>query len=173
MELTAQADETEVAAAYRRAELESPRFRDDVLAGRRGWRIGDGVFGGFPARLDWRRAALEPSEVLEIRYIDWDWWLMASAGSRSPVEAAMRIRAGLVEGSDAESLRPLAARLRSPDPPAELIVVTTHEGGPLVVVEGHVRLTAYALYPEYLPPRLEILLGISPDVAEWWAWGNP
>ena len=173
MELLARTDEAEVAAAFMRAELESPRFRDEVLAGRRGWRIGDGVFGGFPAQLDWRRAALEPSEVLEIRYIDWDWWLMASAGSRSPVDTAKRIRAGEVEGSDAESLHALAARLRSADPPAELIAVTTHEGGPLVVVEGHVRLTAYALYPEYLAPQLEILLGISSDVAEWWAWGIP
>jgi hypothetical protein len=36
-----------------------------------------------------------------------------------------------------------------------------------VLVEGHVRLTSYALYPEYLPPRLEILLGISERAQEW------
>jgi hypothetical protein len=74
--------------------------------------------------------------------------------------------------SDEKSLRPLAARLRLSEPPPELIAVTTYDGEPLVVVEGHVRLTAYALHHEYLPPSLEILLGISPAVADWWAWGN-
>ena len=29
------------------------------------------------------------------------------------------------------------------------------------------RLTAYALWPEYLPDELEILLGVSEDAASW------
>ena len=86
--------------------------------------------------------------------------------TRSPRVAAERIRAGLAEGVDAESLRALAARLSSPDPPPELIAVAEPEGD-LVLVEGHLRLTAYALFPEYLPERLEILLGISERAAEW------
>jgi hypothetical protein len=40
-------------------------------------------------------------------------------------------------------------------------------GGPLVLLEGHVRLTAYALFPDYLPPELEIYLGESSDLAGW------
>lgn len=165
MELLARTDESEVAAAYVRAELGSPRFREDVLAGRRGWRVG-GLFDGFPADLEWHRVALAADEVLAIRYINWDWWLDLSSGSRSPREAARRIRTGLVEGVDAESHRPIAARLRSDDPPPELIAVA-EPGGPLVLVEGHSRLTAYALHPEYLPARLEILLGLSEHVRDW------
>jgi hypothetical protein len=158
-------DEGEVVAAFLRAELASPRFRDDVLAGRRGWRIG-GLFDGFPPELEWQRVALEPNQVLALRYIKWDWWLRVSDGTRSPREAARRIRAGLVEGVDAASYRPIAVRLRCADPPPELIAVAT-PGGPLVLVEGHWRLTAYALYPEFLPEELEILLGVSEDVARW------
>jgi hypothetical protein len=30
-----------------------------------------------------------------------------------------------------------------------------------------VRLTAYAVWPEYLPAELEILLGVSADAARW------
>jgi hypothetical protein len=56
--------------------------------------------------------------------------------------------------------------IRSADPPPELIAVAT-PGGPLVLIEGHARLTAYALYPEFLPDELEILLGTSEDVAQW------
>jgi hypothetical protein len=157
--------ESEVAETFRRAELASPRFRDEILAGRRGWRIG-GLFDGLPDDLDWHRVGLAPEEVLAIRYIDWDWWLRVSDGTRSPREAARRIQARLAGGVEAEGLRPIAARLASDDPPPELIAVATPES-PLVLVEGHVRLTSYALYPEYLPPRLEILLGISERAHEW------
>jgi hypothetical protein len=66
---------------------------------------------------------------------------------------------------DAESER-IARRLQSDDPPPELIAVATPTG-PMVLVEGHVRLTSYALFPEYLPPQLEILLGISERISEW------
>jgi len=36
-----------------------------------------------------------------------------------------------------------------------------------VLVEGGVRLTAYALFPDYLPDELEILLGISDEMPSW------
>jgi hypothetical protein len=157
--------EEEAAETFVRAELQSPRFRDEVLAGTRGWRIG-GLFGGLPAELEWRRVALTPDEVLSILYIDWDWWLTISDGTRSPREAARRIRAGLVPGGDPEPDRAIAARLRSADPPPELIAVQA-PGGPMVLLEGHVRLTAYAVWPEYLPEELEILLGSAEDAASW------
>ena len=40
-------------------------------------------------------------------------------------------------------------------------------GQPLVLVEGHARLTAYALFPHYLPAKLEILLGVSDEMPRW------
>ena len=165
MEFLRRSDENEAAETFRQAELASPRFREEILAGRRGWRIG-GLFDGLPDDLDWHRVGLAPDEVLAMRYIDWDWWLAVSDGTRSPRQAAERIRAGLAGGVDAESLRPIAARLASEDPPPELIAVAKPED-PLVLLEGHVRLTSYALYPEYLPPRLEILLGLSERAEEW------
>jgi hypothetical protein len=155
------ADEDEVAAAFVRAELESPRFREEVLAGTRAWRMG-GLFDGFPDDIAWFRAALTRDEVLAIQYIDWDWWLRITDGSRLATDAADRIRRGLVEGVTAEEHEPIAARLR--DGSAQDLIVV---GPPLVLVEGHVRLTSYALFPEYLPPELELFLGESPRIEEW------
>ena len=165
MRVIGASSEEEAAETFVRAELASPRFREEVLAGTRGWRIG-GLFDGLPAELDWDRVALTPEEVLSILYIDWDWWLTISEGTRSPREAARRIWAGLVPGGDPEGDRLIAERLRSGDPPPELIVIQAPDG-PLVVLEGHVRLTAYAVWPEYLPDELEILLGVSADAAHW------
>lgn len=145
-------------------------YRTALLGRHHDWLGGEHVFGRFPAALDWSRALLRPEEVLGIRYIDWDWWLRISGGTRLPVEAAKRIRSGEIPGGDLESDEPIAKRLHSDWPPPALIVVAPPDRSKLVVVEGHVRLTAYALFPEYLPEELEILLGVSAEIERWWAF---
>ena len=142
-------------------------YRASILDRHRAWLRREGLFQGFPRDVEWARVGLAPDEVLAIRYINWDWWLRVSGGTRRPLDAARRIRAGEVPGGDAASDEPIAARLRSNDPPPELIAVSMPGGSELVLVEGHVRLTAYALFPEYLPGELHILLGTSPEMDGW------
>lgn len=154
----------------RRPNLADPELNDyrrRLLDEYRAYERRDGLFGGFPQQVDWFRAALSRDEVLDILYINWDWWLTISDGTRRPRDAARRIRDGLVPGSTVEEHEPLAAALRGNPLPPELIVATTTAHSPLVVVEGHFRLTAYALFPHYVPDELEILLGVSDDMAEW------
>jgi hypothetical protein len=143
-------------------------YRRALLEEHRAYERREGLFGGFPERVDWFRALLGPDEALDILYIDWDWWLRLTGGSRRPRDAARRIRAGAVPGVTAgEGDERIAAALASPAPPPELIALTTPAREPLVLVEGHVRLTAYALFPRYLPEELEILLGVSAEAAGW------
>jgi hypothetical protein len=123
-----------------------------------------GLFFGFPQRVTWHRAALSPDEVLEILYINWDWWLRLSGGSRRPTDAALRIRAGEVPGVTAAEHEPIAEAVATAEP---LIAATTPALSRLVLVEGHVRLTALALFPDRLPEELEILLGISDEMEGW------
>jgi hypothetical protein len=146
---------------------EANEYRRGLLGRHHEWLAGPHVFGDFPESLDWSRALLAPDEVLEVRYINWDWWLTISVGTRSPVEAAKRIRAGRVPGGNPDEDELIARRLISPNPPPELIVVSTPDNSRLVVVEGHMRLTSYALFPDYLPDELEILLGVSPKIVDW------
>jgi hypothetical protein len=133
-----------------------------MLSAYRSW-PNQGLFGGFPRRVSWFRAALTRDEVLDILYIDWDWWLTITDGTRKPRDAASRIRAGLVPGSTVEEHEPYAATAAT-NP--KLIAVRV-PGSYLVLLEGHVRLTAYGLFPEYLPVRLEIYLGESPEMRRW------
>ncbi|HST19307.1 MAG TPA: hypothetical protein VLK36_16825 [Gaiellaceae bacterium] len=141
------------------------RYRRRVLDEHRAYERREGLFNGLPSRVDWARAALTAREVLEIRYIDWDWWLTLSGGSRSPLDAARRIRAGEIAGITADAGDEAIAAAAATSP--ELIAVTTPSHAPLVLVEGHARLTAYALFPASLPEELEILLGVSDEIAEW------
>jgi len=51
-----------------------------------------------------------------------------------------------------------------------LILVTTGTGRDLVVLEGHVRLTALMLARNQLPPQLEVLVGTSPTMTRSDCW---
>jgi hypothetical protein len=148
-------------------DADANAYRARVLDRHRGWLRRIGLFHGLPRELDWILVALTPEEVLAIRYIDWDWWLEISDGTRDPSVAAERIRGGLVPGADLDSDRALAERLRSPTPPPELIAIAPPDLSKLVLLEGHVRLTAYALFPEMLPDELHVFAGTSDDVDRW------
>ncbi len=148
-------------------DSDANEYRRGLLEENRAYERRDGLFGGFPRRVDWSRAVLSRDEVLDVLYINWDWWLRISDGTRRPPVAARRIRDGLVPGCTVEEHEPLAAALRGTPPPAELIVATTPSHSPLVLVEGHFRLTAYALFPDYVPDELEVLVGVSDQMAEW------
>jgi hypothetical protein len=172
------ASEQEVLAAFVHAERESPRYGERVrellerhggderavLAEYRAWGRDEGLFQGFPRDVDWFRAALSREEVLDILYINWDWWLRITDGTRRPRDAAARVHAGLVPGVTADEGDERIARAAATNP--ELIAVRA-PGSYLVVLEGHVRLTAYALYPEYLPEELDVFLGESPEMERW------
>ena len=142
-------------------------YRSSLLERYRAYESRDGLFGGFPDRVDWFRAALAREEVFSILYIDWDWWLRISGGTRRPLDAAARIRAGLVPGASLDEDEELAARLASDESVPPLMVVTTPARAKLVLLEGHVRLTAYALFPRYVPDELEVLLGVSDEMDRW------
>jgi hypothetical protein len=142
-------------------------YRAQVLERHRGWLHRIGLFEGLPHDLEWTLVALTPDEVLAMRYIAWDWWLEISDGTRDPSVAADRIRRGLVPGADLDEDRALAERLRSRTPPPELIAVARPDLAKLVVLEGHVRLTAYALFHEVLPDELEAFVGTSAEVDRW------
>jgi hypothetical protein len=146
------------------ADPAANRYRSGLLDEYRGFEQRIGLFGGFPERVAWYRAALTPREVLEILYIDWDWWLEISDGTRRPTDAAEKIKRGDVPRSTVEEHRIL---FDTPQP--ELIVATTPDRRKLVVLEGHYRLTAYAMFPERMPEELELYLGEAEGMD---AWGN-
>jgi hypothetical protein len=153
------ASEAEVLDCFWQAELAtSSRWTDaEIDERKRAWLDRTGLFRGFPHDVAWERVALTPGEVLRILYIDWDWWRRISKGTRLATVAVE------VQGRD-DGDRAIAAAV---DTNRELIVVTDPAHSRLVLLEGHVRLTAYAAFPEYLPAELELYLGTSPTIADW------
>jgi hypothetical protein len=161
-----------------RPDLCDPRqnaYRRGLLAEMRGFGRGDGMFVGFPSRVDWHRAALARDEALEVRYIDDrgcdDYWVTLSGGSRRPLDAAARIRAGIgpewaIRVWDLTGCEAVVRRLCEGSLP-ELIIATDRQRGRLVAVEGNGRLTSFALFPDRLPEAIEVFCGIADSLHTW------
>ena len=182
--------EDEMIDVYLRAEVESDRFgeqlrgllvrdgrdlassdaeyRRQLLDEHRAYDRREGMFGGFPRDVEWHRAVLTRDELLDVLYIDYSWWVELSGGTRHPRDAARRIRAGeltaMTAGVTAEEHEPYLGST------SELIAVTTPSYEKLVFMEGHFRLTAYALFPERVPEELELIVGVSAEMPSWWAF---
>jgi hypothetical protein len=201
--------EAEMVALFLRTEWTSDRFGDQIRAllrrdglpgrvvtepdlrdeaenrARRSLLFGEpdhraSYFESFPSDVDWQWVALAPADLARVRYIDYDYWIELSGGSRLAVDAARRVQAG-VTVFDVPNDRILRTAQAVADgvhlPP--LILVTPGLDGDepdLMVMEGHVRLTAYLLARDLLPPESEVLLGVSPAITGWdcWAaWPSP
>lgn len=162
------ASEQEALDTVRRPNLSDSRqnaYRRRLLEELRGFGRGEGVFVGFPQRVEWQRAALSRDELLEVRYIDDDYWVTLSGGSRQPRDAAARIRAGIgprwaIEVWDFSGCEAVVRRLLQGSLP-ELILATTPQPGPLVAIEGNGRLTSFALFPDRLPEVVEVFCAIA------------
>jgi hypothetical protein len=161
-----------------RPDLRDPRqnaYRRRLLGEMRGFGRGDGMFIGFPSLVDWYRAALPRDELLEVRYIDDrssdDYWVRLSGGSRRPLDAAARIRAGIgprwaIEVWDPAGCEAVVSRLCQGSLP-ELLVATDPGIGRVVAVEGNGRLTSFALFSERLPQAIEVFCAIAEGIDSW------
>lgn len=144
--------------------------RRRVFAAYRGYGTGEPSYlTDFPdSGVRWSWASISPDEVLACRYIRYDYWTELSSGSRSPVVAARRIGAGRTAFDVAnDGFLSLAAHLQSGATVPPLILVRATPTDTPVVLEGHARITAYALVPDLIPPELTVLVGESPHIANW------
>jgi hypothetical protein len=154
--------------------LTEPDLRDDdanearsrLLGSTRGYRQNRDVFDdAFPASVRWLRAELVPSELKQVRYIDYSYWDELSGGSRLAVDAARRIENGIrTFGVPNERFLSAARTLRDGGSFPPLILVGSSPDA-LVCLEGNLRLTAYALAG--FPTVVECLVGTAPTMNRW------
>lgn len=190
--------EPEVIAAFLRAEVSSPRFRDrilavcrelhvdpavlerpdttdtrenarrrDVIVRFRGWGTDEAITAGLPLEtIAWHRARLDLDDIrARVFYISW-FWEKYSDGTRRPTTVAGRVRPGDDLGPSGEILASVRAGRMPPEP----ILIARPSLERLVILEGHVRLTAYLIEPEVVPFPIPCFLGITPRASEWSEW---
>jgi hypothetical protein len=149
-------------------DLQNPQENADrtrLLGDYRGYQRGEEVFKFVPGDTVWHRYALSRDELARVRYIDDDYWIELSGGSRLAIDAVPRIRAGIeIFRQSTQWALELAREVERGAVFPELILVGTDEASPLTVLEGHVRLTAYCLALEHVPDPLTAIVGFGPGM---------
>ncbi len=138
-------------------------FRGRILTGYRGFANKTFMFENFPSEVEWTRALINQDEIFRIQYINSEDWIELAGGTRSPKEASLNIRYEL------KSFNPkiveAAESLRMGNIFNTLILVTDHHK--LIILDGHLRITAYMLEPDLIPHSLEVIVGFSPKLSNW------
>ena len=143
-------------------------YRTKLLGDFRGYRQDRELFRAFPEDVCWHRYSLSGVELARVKYIDYSYWNELSGGSRLAVDASRNIRDGaVVFGQSTKGFLDVARALEGGAKFPELILVGTAPEAELVVLEGHVRLTAYLLVPWCIPDELTAIIGFSPAIVEW------
>ncbi|MFE0465302.1 hypothetical protein ACFW1A_39240 [Kitasatospora sp. NPDC058965] len=139
--------------------------RRALLAATRGYGENRDLFENFPAHVAWTRALLSADEVACVRYMDYSYWSELSGGSRRPADAAARIGAGLRAFDVPNEPFVDAARALSSGGRFPPLILVGERLDDLVCLEGHLRLTAYALAG--FPADVECLIGVAPGMGRW------
>lgn len=135
MRILGESSEAEMIACFLRGELTSLGQNRDVF---------DESFPA-PADVHWTRAELNPAELAHVRYIEYSYWNELSGGTRLPIDAARRIREG-VRAFDVSNQGFLAAaRAVARGERFPPLILAGRDYADMVCLEGHLRLTGYAL----------------------------
>jgi hypothetical protein len=143
-------------------------YRRKLFGDFRGYGRNERLFENFPDDVSWYRAEVVAEELKEVLYINWDYWLDVSDHSRRPLDFASKIMNGSINlDIETERIVRLADAIKSGAELPKLILVAKNEHSRLVVLEGHVRITAYMIDSSHIPDPLEVIVGYSENIEKW------
>lgn len=123
-------------------------LRRKVMGEHRGFGRNDDMFSHYPPDVQWKLCSFSRGDMDSVRYIDYSYWNELSAGTNLPSVAAREIREGRqVYGQSNEGFFKAAEALRQGAVFPHMIFLTA-DMERFVILEGHFRMTAYALAPE-------------------------
>lgn len=141
-------DEKIISSADLRSDDEN-RKRRELLGAVRGYGRNQSMFERFPVITDWKLCSFSQNDLEKIRYIDYSYWNELSGGTHRPVDAAESIRKGIcIYGQSNEGFSNAASYIRNGGTFPKMFFLTA-DFESYVIVEGHLRMTAYAMAPDY------------------------
>lgn len=144
-------------------------LRKKILGMHRGYGNDEKLFSGFPEDIVWYKAKFTVDQLKQVRYIDdHEYWSEISGGTRLATDAVKNILAGkLVYNESNQKFFTAAEAIKKGTVFPRMILVAKDENSPIVVLEGHHRLTAYLLAAEFVRQPIEVFIGYSKDLDKW------
>lgn len=141
-------DEQLILSADLRNEDENA-LRKELLGEFRGYGRNEELFENFPSQIEWSVCSFTEEDLEKIQYIDYSYWNELSEGTRSPLTAAKAVRKGVtIYGQSTEGFLHAAKYIENGGSFQNMIFLTS-DFNSFVIVEGHLRMTAYALTPKH------------------------
>lgn len=124
-------------------------LRKEVLGEFRGYGRNKELFENFPSQIEWSICSFSEDDLEKIKYIDYSYWNELSAGTRSPLTAAKAVRKGvIIYGQSTDGFLQATKYIENGGRFQNMIFLTA-DFNSFVIVEGHLRMTAYALTPSH------------------------
>lgn len=143
-------------------------LRKDLLGEFRGYGRNKELFENFPSQIEWSMCSFSEEDLAKIKYIDYSYWNELSAGTRSPLAAAKQVLKGVtIYGQSSEGFLKAAKYIENGGHFQNMIFLTA-DFNSFVIVEGHLRMTAYALAPRHFDNICCIVGKCSQS--DWDAW---
>ena len=148
---------------------EEKALRKELLGEFRGYGRNKELFENFPSQIEWSICSFSKDDLEKIKYIDYSYWNELSAGTRSPLTAAKAVREGVtIYGQITEGFLNAAKYLEDGGRFQNMIFLTA-DFNSFVIVEGHLRMTAYALTPNHFDNIFCIVGRCSKSDFDAWA----
>lgn len=142
--------------------------RKKLLEEFRGYGLNRELFENFPSKIQWNLCNFVSYDLNNIRYIDYSYWNELSKGTHSPLIAARTIRNGIEIYNQSNAGFVKAAEYIKDGGKFLRPIFLTYDFEHFVIVEGHLRITAFALVPEHFN-NIECFVGkcSSDDLKKW------
>ncbi len=122
--------------------------RKKLLGEYRGYCQNRELFERFPQEITWSLCRFSRGDLNSIRYIKYSYWDELSRGTHSPLTAAQTIRDGVEIYNQSNAGCVKAAEYIKSGGKLPRPIFLTSDFEHFVIVEGHLRMTAFALVPE-------------------------
>ena len=150
-------DERIVLSANLQSDVENKKRRE-LLGSVRGYGRDESMFERFPVVTDWKLCSFSQNDMERIRYIHYSYWSELSGGTHRPADAAEMIRRGVcVYGQSNEGFIHAVSYIKNGGTFPKMFFLTA-DFEDYVIVEGHQRMTAYAMAPEYFKD-IKVIVG--------------
>ena len=142
--------------------------RKKLLGEFRGYGLNRELFENFPNEIQWSLCNFVSDDLNNIRYIKYSYWNELSLGTHSPLIAAQTIRNGIEIYDQSNAGFVKAAEFIKGGGKFLRPIFLTFDLENFVIVEGHLRITAFALVPGHFN-NIECFVGkcSSDDLKKW------
>ncbi len=140
-------------------------LRKKILTHHRGYSTKEMLFSQFPDTVNWYKTTIPKKLLFDLRYIEYSYWTEITGGSRKVKDAIDTIKAGrLVFNQSNEPFYKAAEAVRNGITFPHLILVTKKGPESAIILEGHLRATAYVLAFDQAPDEVPVILGVAKTI---------